>query len=283
MIKKTIGIFLIIFIAIFVINFAHYYSKKPYNVALIKITGIINQDSIKDWIKQLSKAERSKNFKGVIIEINSPGGGANDSERLYRAVKKLNNKKPVFVLVDSICASGAYYAACGADKIFAYPTSIIGSIGVIFESLNVTELSKRVGVDMLVVKSGKLKDVGNPFRKPTKDDKKMLQSVVDGIYNEFINVVSTSRHIDKDKLKQYANGSVFASYDAKKIGLIDYVGGLDLIKSQLKKTSHIKHIRMVEIKPKKPLLKELMGEQFSFVFDYIYLLFNPSVKMIYHD
>ncbi len=283
MVKRSIKFFLILFLSIFIINFIYYYTKKPYNAALIKISGVINEESTNTWIRQIKKVKKNREYKAVMIEINSPGGSANASERLFIAIKDMNQEKPVVVLVKGVCASGAYYAACGARKIVAYPTSIVGSIGVLFESVNISKLSNKVGVSAFVVKSGKVKDVGNPFREPTIEDKIMLQRVVNGIYDAFLTTVSTSRHINKEKLKQYADGSVFCAKDALKIGLIDSIGDEDAAIGILKQISGLKEINFYEVKPKKSIIKELLGEKVSFLVDYMYMLLNPSVKAIFYD
>jgi protease-4 len=270
-------------IVIFVINLIYYSNKVVPNVALVEISGVINQANTDKWIKQLKQVKKNIRYKGLIIKINSPGGLANASERLYDAIREVGKKKPVVALVEDVCASGAYYAACGAKTIVAYPTSIIGSIGVIFEVLNVSSLSKKVGISSFVVKSGKVKDAGNPFRKPNKDDINMLQRAVDGIYFEFLSAVSKSRNIKIDKLRKYADGSVFAAKDALKIGLIDGLGGYESAKNELKKQAGIKTVSIEKLKEKKKILQEIFGSRVYFLFDYLNLLLKPSIKAILYD
>ncbi len=282
MLKKSITIFVLIFIVIFIINIVYYYSNKG-NVAVIKIDGIITNSDASRWIKEIKAVQSDSGYKAILIEINSPGGSANASEKLYLAIKKADKTKPVIAMIEALGASGAYYAACGARKIVAYPTSVVGSIGVLFETLNISGLAGKIGISSFVVKSGKVKDVGNPFRKPTEADKAMLQRVVNGIYKQFLDDVAQSRHIKPKVLKQYANGSVFAAEDALKIGLIDAVGSMEKTKNILKKESGIKSIRFTFIRKNKSIVGSLIGERFSFFLDYIKFKLTPSVKAIFYD
>ncbi len=277
MIKKSLKLIFVIFVLIFIFNFVGYFLEKT-NTAVININGIINDSKAESWIEQINMVKNNPIYRGILIKINSPGGGANASEKVYRALRKADKTKPVVALIDSLGASGGYYIACGARKIVAYPTSITGSIGVIFESLNVSKLAEKIGISSFVIKSGKVKDAGNPFREPTQEDKKMLSSVIDGVYNEFLNSVSESRNIKIDTLKQYADGSVFSGKQALKIGLIDSVGGLDAAKKILKEEEKTDKIYFESIKDKKSFIKSVLGERVFNILYEIELIFTPNVK-----
>ncbi|WP_051904542.1 signal peptide peptidase SppA [Hippea jasoniae] len=276
MLKKVIKYAIIGFLALFVFNMVYYLFSKPPNVAVIKLTGVISTKTADDFIKNLKKAQHDPNIKAILIKINSPGGDACASQRIYLALK--NTKKFIVALIKTIGASGAYFAACGADKIVAYPTSIVGSIGVIFETLNFSELAKRAGVNLFVVKTGKVKDFGNPFRKPDKQDIKMIYSVLESIYNQFLEAVSTARHIPIDKLKSYADGSVFSGKQAKALKLIDSTKGIDAAEGFIKQNTGIKHIKTTLIENKNPF--DRMVESFSFL-NYLSELTYPTFKAIY--
>jgi len=280
--KKFIKAFVIIFAFIFVINIIRYYSNQG-NVALVKISGIITDSKAKNWITEIHNAKSNSSYKAVLIVINSPGGSANASERLYLAIKNLNKAKPVVALIDDIGASGAYYAAVGADKIVAYPTSVVGSIGVLFETINVSGLAKRLGISSFVVKSGVVKDAGNPLRKPTNADIAMLQNVVNGIYEQFLSDVAESRHIKEDVLRQYADGSVFYAKKALKIGLIDMVGTKATAENIIKKKAHIKHIELSELGSNKDFLSRLTDSEFFFFLNYLRFKFEPTAKAVFYD
>ncbi len=282
MLKKFIKAFVIIFAVIFIINVIRYYSNEG-NVALIKISGIITDSKARSWIEEIRNAKSNGSYKAVLIVINSPGGSANASERLYIAIKNLNKVKPVVALIDDIGASGAYYAAVGAGKIVAYPTSVVGSIGVLFETVNVSGLSKRLGISSFVVKSGKVKDAGNPLRKPTNADINMLQNVVNGIYEQFLSDVAESRHIKEDILRKYADGSVFYAKKALKIGLIDVVGTKTTAENIIKKIAHIRHIDLSELGSEKSFLSRLTDSEFLYFLNYLRFKFEPTAKAVFYD
>ena len=133
--KKFIKYSVILVVIIFLINVVYFSLNVP-NVALIKIDGIITTSKADDIVKAINKAKNSPSIKAILVEIDSPGGEACSSQRIYLALKNASKTKPTVALIKTIGASGAYFAACGADKIVSYPTSTVGSIGVIFETIN---------------------------------------------------------------------------------------------------------------------------------------------------
>ena len=269
-IKYGIGIFVIIFIA----NIVYFYSQAG-NVALIKIDGIITTKKANELIEAINKAKEDSEIKAILIKINSGGGEAVASQRLFLAIKEVSKTKFTVALIEDIGASGAYYAACGADKIISYPASIVGSIGVIFETINVSKLAEKSGVSLFVVKTGKVKDIGNPFREPTEEDKNMIKNLLNSVYEQFLNAVSTSRHIPIKKLKQIADGSVFSGIQAKKLKLVDSTGGLEEAKKLIEE--NIKEPAKFEsFNKQKNSLSKLLNETFN----YMELLSKPSIKMM---
>jgi protease-4 len=144
---------------------------------------------------------------------------------MYEIIKDTRAKgKPVVVSISSLGASGGYYAACGGSIIVADPGSLVGSIGVIINLMNFKDLAEKVGINQTIIKSGELKDAGNPFGTVDEKDIEYFQSIVDDSYDQFLNIVSAERKIDKEKLREYANGRVFTGRQAKEIGLIDSLG-----------------------------------------------------------
>ena len=269
-IKYGIGIFVIIFIA----NIVYFYSQAG-NVALIKIDSIITTKKANELIEAINKAKEDSEIKAILIKINSGGGEAVASQRLFLAIKEVSKTKFTVALIEDIGASGAYYAACGADKIISYPASIVGSIGVIFETINVSKLAEKSGVSLFVVKTGKVKDIGNPFREPTEEDKNMIKNLLNSVYEQFLNAVSTSRHIPIKKLKQIADGSVFSGIQAKKLKLVDSTGGLEEAKKLIEE--NIKEPAKFEsFNKQKNSLSKLLNETFN----YMELLSKPSIKMM---
>lgn len=181
-------------------------------------------------IDQLEEARKNDRIKSVVIWINSPGGSAAGSDAVYTEVEKVRTKgKKVVVAMGDVAASGGYYIASAADRIYANGATVTGSIGVISELPNFSSPSgwiKKSGYDEIVVKSGKFKDMGNPFRPMTRDEKALFQNMVDDIYNQFLTAVSKARRIDIEKLRPLADGRVFTGRQAVKLGLVDKIGTL---------------------------------------------------------
>jgi len=176
-------------------------------------------------VRQFKKFGNDKSIKAIILHVNSPGGGVAASQEMYEAVKKVRDSgKPVIVSVASLGASGAYYTACGSNLIVANPGSLVGSIGVIMNLMNFRELADKLGISETIIKSGELKDAGNPLKELSDKDREYFQEIVDNSYQQFLRVVSESRKIEMEKLKEYANGRVFTGLQAKEIGLIDSIG-----------------------------------------------------------
>lgn len=183
---------------------------------------IIDPSSI---VRQFKKYREDKSIKAIILHVNSPGGGVAASQEMYEEVKKTRDSgKPVIVSFGSIAASGGYYVACGGSLIVSNPGSLTGSIGVIATFTNFKELADKLGVKENVVKSGKLKDSGNPFRDMNADDLEYFQEIIDNSYEQFLDVVSTERKIDKEELRKIANGRVFTGKQAKDLKLVDSLG-----------------------------------------------------------
>ncbi|MDD5259970.1 MAG: signal peptide peptidase SppA [bacterium] len=178
-------------------------------------------------IDRLRKIDKNKNVKAVVLRINSPGGSTGASQEIYEEVKKLRqNGKKIVVSMGDVGASGAYYISCAADRIIANPSTITGSIGVIFNFGNMQELFKKIGVKMEVVKSGKSKDIGAYWRSPEESERQLLQGLIDNSYEQFVKVIVDGRKMTYDQVKQLADGSIFTGEQALNKGLIDQLGNL---------------------------------------------------------
>ncbi len=278
MLKKIIKISIAIFMVVFLINIIYFSFNEP-NVAVIELKGIITPQKANSIIKEIKKAREENSIKAVLFKIDSPGGEACSSQRIYLALKKLSKSKPTVALIETVGASGAYFAACGADKIVAYPASIVGSIGVIFETLNFAQLSKRLGLSLFVVKTGKVKDVGNPFREPTEADRKMIKNLIDSIYSQFLKAVSSSRKISLDSVKRIADGSVFTGAQALKLKLIDSTEGEPSAKRYLKKLAHLKKIKYEKLSDDGSLRQKFTN--ILYIAELLSILSHPTAKAIY--
>ena len=184
----------------------------------------MEQDPVETIIKQIQCAKMDADVKGILLCIDSPGGGVTASDQIYNALKtfrKSRDDRRILVHIRDIGASGAYYVAMAADYIMAEPTSVIGSIGVIMQNLNLKQLSDKIGIDAITIKSGKNKDLLNPFESVDTNQVAILQEVVNSLQNRFSNLVINNRDINSEDV---VDGRVFISDDALKEGLIDSIG-----------------------------------------------------------
>lgn len=191
-------------------------------VAVVELEGPI-EDS-RDVLKSLYQEAKNKDTKAIVLRIDSPGGAVAPSEEVYNAVKRLKATKPIVVSMGSVAASGGLYSALGASKIFCQPGTQTGSIGVIMQIPNFTKVSETIGVSMVTVKSGELKDVGNQFRPMTEEEKKFLQDTAAGVHKLFIQAVVEGRKMPEDKVRAFADGRVIIGHEAKQLGLVDDFG-----------------------------------------------------------
>jgi protease-4 len=191
------------------------------SIARINIQGLIisNQDRV-EALERLEKSQAA----AVIVHINSPGGTTAGSEQLYDALVRLKAKKPLVVVVEELAASGGYIAAIAADHIIAKQSSLVGSIGVLFQFPNFTELLKTVGVKVEEVKSSPLKAAPNGFEPTSPEARAALDSLVKDSYAWFRNLVKTRRGMDDAQLEQVADGRVFTGHQAVDLKLIDQLG-----------------------------------------------------------
>lgn len=190
-------------------------------IARIKIEGLIRSDS--DRVAALERLERSQ-AKAVIVHINSPGGTTAGSEQLYDALVRLKAKKPMVVVVDGLCASGGYIAALASDQIIAQGTSLVGSIGVLVQFPDLSQLLKTVGVKVEEVKSTPLKAAPNGFEPTSAEARAALDSLVKDSYAWFKDLVKDRRKMDDATLEQAADGRVFTGRQAIGLKLIDQLG-----------------------------------------------------------
>jgi protease IV len=223
-------------------------SREPISgnhVALIKISGVITGGSSdlgmfggesggsETIIKQLESARKNRSAKAIVLRINSPGGSAAGSEEVYKEIMLIRKEgKPVYTSMGDVAASGGYYIASACDKIYADASTLTGSIGVIFETPDVTQLFKKIGLGSNVIKSGKFKDIGNPARPMTDEERILMKGLIMDTYGEFVKSVSEGRNMPIAEVKAIADGRVFSGNQAKKLKLIDEIGGLnDTIKA----------------------------------------------------
>ena len=229
-------LFLLILILVFMPS-AEAPLKKP-NLQEIKLFGpIMSSEKI---VKQINAAAKDNAIKGVLLNVNSPGGAVPPSIEISYAIRRLQEKKPVVAYASGIMASGSYYASIYAQKIIANPGAIVGSIGVIMESADIKGLLDKVGVKPQLVKEGKYKEAGTFTRQWTPEERAELERLTKDTYNLFISDVAKARKLDINASERYANAHIFLASRAKEVGLIDAVGTRSDAKTALTKAAKVK-------------------------------------------
>jgi len=178
-------------------------------------------------LSQLRSIKENSNVKGLLIRINSPGGTVGASQEIYESIKSIKQEMniPVVAQIGDVGASGAYYAALGADTIFANPGSLVGSIGVIIGNISIYKLAEKHGVEFDAYKSGPYKDILSMWRPSTKEEEKLLQSVVDDVFSQFQKAFVESRKITQAEADRLAQGQIYSGLQALENNLIDKIGG----------------------------------------------------------
>jgi protease-4 len=199
-------------------------SLSSNQVAVLDLEGTIFDS--REFCDQLKDLGNRSGVRAVVIRINSPGGGVAASQEIYEAIRRFRSEthKKVVVSMASVAASGAYYAACAADKIFANPGTITGSIGVIAEWYNYGDLLRWAKMQSVVVKSGVFKDAGSPTRPLTEEEKIYFQSLIGQMHSQFVSAVAASRKMDDAAVRKLADGRVYTGQEAKAGGLVDELG-----------------------------------------------------------
>jgi protease-4 len=191
-------------------------------VAVIELAGTIEDST--EVLRSLYEEARSSDTKAIVLRVDSPGGAVAPSEEINSAVERLKSEKPIVVSMGTLAASGGLYASVSANKILCQPGTQTGSIGVIMQIPNYTNIADKIGVSMNTVKSGSLKDVGNQFRPMTEEDRKFLQDTTIKIHNIFIKAVADGRKMPEAKVREFADGRVILGQEAKELGLVDGFG-----------------------------------------------------------
>jgi protease-4 len=207
--------------------------------------GAVTADRV---IEELRMAGKDDDVVAVILRVDSPGGGVTASDRVHREVEKLRQKKKVVALMGDTAASGGYYVSVAAHKIYAHPTTVTGSIGVVVNSINVHDLMKQFGVQSVTIKSSEYKDLLSPFKPVSEmtNDKAVYQKIVMTMYERFVMLVSRGRGIPIDRVRELADGRIYDAKSALANGLIDEIGYQDDAIAWLKKKLGKKHFTFIE-------------------------------------
>ncbi len=227
-------------------------------VLLIELSGLISSQDKDGFIplpnmiatlkEELTKAAKDDAIKALVVRINSPGGTVTASDILYHELRNFKQKKniPVVASIMDVGASGGYYIASAADVVYAHPSSVTGSVGVIMLTVNARGLLEKVGVEANAVTSGPRKDMGSPFRPMTPEERAIFQSVIDAFYEQFLHVVQTGRpNLNMEQIRKLADGRIYSGEQAKAAGLVDEIGYVDDALEAAKKRASLGEARIV--------------------------------------
>jgi len=225
--------------------------------------GRLDKDPLALLRAMLEKARGDEQVRGVILSVDSGGGGITTCDIMRKAITDYRNQtgNPVVTLMGDVAASGAYYVSCGTDYIIAHPTTLTGSIGVLFPLYDASGLLGKVGVEDRTVKSGKYKDMTSPFAERTPEEReeqqKVLSGVVEQMHERFVSVVARGRNLDPEIVRKLADGRIYTSQDAQRFKLIDAVGYDDDAVAKVREMTGLAEVHVVEYR-RTPTLKDLL-------------------------
>jgi len=227
-------------------------------IALVRIQGML-MDS-QNIVRQLSNYRHNPNVRGIVLRIDSPGGAVAPAQEIYNEIMKLKaDHKTVYVSMGTVAASGGYYIACAANYVLANPGTLTGSIAAVMAFSNFEELTDKIGVKPIIIKSGKYKDVGSPLRGMKPEERKLLQSVVDDVHQQFVQAVAKGRGLPVSEVNEIADGRIMTGQQALTLKLVDEMGGLEkTIELLAKKIGVEGRPKVIEEKEKTPFFDWLL-------------------------
>ncbi|MGH3370263.1 MAG: signal peptide peptidase SppA [Nocardioidaceae bacterium] len=239
----------------------------PDKVAVVRIAGQIGSTgglvtpgaSPDEIVGQLDRASTDERVKAVIVELDTPGGGVVASDTIYAKVRQVRRRKPVIALMEDVAASGGYYIAAGANEVVANGASLTGSIGVILLVPNVQRAADKLGIEPVVIKSGPYKDIASPFREMTPEEHRILQTLIDEAYAQFVSVVAAGRRLDPARVREIGDGRVYTGRQARELGLVDYLGGRDRAFARARTLAHTPRASLVRYTRRRGLFERVLG------------------------
>lgn len=252
------------------------FSRQTKKIGLVKIIDVII--SSEEYVRQLEELRKDDEIAGVILRIDSPGGAVAPSQEIYQEVMRYKEaNKSLIVSMGNVTASGGYYIASPASKIFSNPGTITGSIGVIFHFPQYYKLLDKIGVKINTIKAGEFKDIGNPNREMSEKEKQYLQQLLDNTQEQFIHDVSVARSLDMQKLRSIANGKIYTGSQALALGLVDSMGGFSDALAYLKKSLNLPDkTKIIEKNKPSDFVKDILANSLSRYFPALRNTFIPA-------
>lgn len=230
-------------------------------IAEIEFRGRITRQKAAEYLPGLDFVKRSRKARGLILTIDSGGGDANATEILYNKLMEISEIKPVYAYVESMAASGAYWMACAAGKIYCMRTSLVGSIGVISMMPNVSGMLRKIGIDISIMKVGEHKDMLSPFRAMDDEEKRRYQQLLNDIFETFRVEVGKRRKLSAEEMARAATGEVFTPSAAQEMKLIDGIMPYDQVVKDMAAVLKMKAKRK-KIPPQRTFMQRLIGTEF---------------------
>ncbi|CAG9623348.1 signal peptide peptidase SppA [Sutcliffiella rhizosphaerae] len=202
----------------------------------------------RQFLKMLDQAKEDNSIQGIVVRVNTPGGGVSESAEIHKRLVEIQEEteKPIYISMGSMAASGGYYIAAPADKIFAAPETITGSIGVIMQGINYAELAENYGVKFETIKSGPYKDIMSPTKDMSSEERQILQTMVDNMYNQFVNVIAQGRDMSESDVRNIADGRIYDGQQAKEINIVDELGYFEDVIDAMKEDYDLGNVKVVQ-------------------------------------
>ena len=241
----------------------------------VRVEGTITESE--SVVRQLQLLREDRSVAGVLLRIDSPGGATAPSQEIYDAVWKFRlGNKPLIVSMGNVAASGGYYIASPARRIFAGPGTLTGSIGVIMTVPLYKELAKKIGIEMQTFKAGNFKDIASPYRSMSPAERKMIQELLDDTHDQFIGDVAKARSLDVDSLRMIADGRIFTGRQAVKARLVDTLGGYEAALAYLRSITGLgSSARIINKRESSFRMREWLVDESIRLFPQLYRIFTP--------
>jgi protease IV len=231
--RKALKVGFLLFVALGILVFLASYAGVHFGgplsgaqVALVRVEGPIMDT--RQFVEAIRAFAKDNRIRALVLRVDSPGGGVVASQELHDAVQDFRKTgRPVVTSMGTVAASGGYYIAAPSDLIVANPGTLTGSIGVIMQTANVSQLLEKIGVSAITIKAGKNKDIGSPFRDMTDEERDLVQGVMDDIHDQFIRAVAEGRGRPLEEIEPLADGRIFTGRQALQAGLVDELGNLE--------------------------------------------------------